>query len=126
MSKITLPRYHWFISGSEKSPSLNTYSASLGTVTGSGCLGARTFNYRVYVKIDKVKETVEKVKDDGEKEITEVEKQIKSVVAECFIIQPWSEGGNKTDNRTGSFECSPDGVIAAQDWLSDRASELGF
>lgn len=86
----------------------NTYSASIGTISERGCICTKTFNYRVYVDAS-----------SGQDETF-------CLVAECFIIQPWSDGGNKADYKQMKFENSKHGIAQAEEWLSEISSEQGF
>ena len=108
MSKIDLPRYHWLVSKHEGRFVTNTYSGSMGTLPDQGCVNVRTFNYRVYV-------------DTSSKEETSFR-----LIAESYIIQPWSRGGNKTDFERAEFETSEKGVEDAGEWLARTASKYGF
>jgi hypothetical protein len=67
------------------------YSGSLGTLGDSGCIGTRTFNYKVFADIS-----------------SNTENDFR-IVAESYIIQPWHLGGNKTDLERKEFECSEGG-----------------
>jgi hypothetical protein len=102
--KIDLPKYHWLISRHEGHIVTNTYSGSLGTLGDSGCIGTRTFNYRVF---------------------SNTENDFR-IVAESYIIQPWHLGGNKTDFERKDFECSENGVSQAAEWLSEISAKYGF
>lgn len=106
--KIELPKYHWLVSRHEGHLVTNTYSGSLGRPGVSGCIGIRTFNYRVFADVSSN---------------TECDFRI---VAESYIIQPWHLGGNKTDLERKEFECSEDGVMQAAEWLSEISAKYGF
>ena len=108
MSKIDLPRYHWLVSKHEGRFVTNTYSGSMGTLPDQGCVNVRTFNYRVYV-------------DTSSKEETSFR-----LIAESYIIQPWSRGGNKTDFERAKFEGSEKGVKDAAEWLVQTSAKYGF
>ena len=108
MAKFDLPRYHWFVSPHEGRFVTNIYSGSLGTLHDQGCVNMQTFNYRVYVNISSGEESKFRL------------------IAESFIIQPWSRGGNKTDFERAEFESSENGVEKAKKWLAQIASKYGF
>ena len=108
MTKIDLPRYHWLVSKHEGRFVTNTYSGSMGTLPDQGCVNVRTFNYRVYVVTSSKEETSFRL------------------IAESYIIQPWSCGGNKTDFERAEFENSEKGVEDAGEWLARTASKYGF
>ena len=108
MSKIDLPRYHWLVGKHEGRFVTNVYSGSMGALPDQGCVGVRTFNYRVYV------------------DISSGEESIFSLIAESYIIQPRSRGGNKTDAEHAEFESSENGVREAEVWLTRTAEKYGF
>lgn len=108
MSKIDLPRYHWLVSKHEGRFVTNTYSGSMGTLSDQGCVSVRTFNYRVYVDMSIGEESAFRL------------------IAESYIIQPWSKGGNKTDTERAEFESSENGVRGAEEWLARTAATYGF
>jgi hypothetical protein len=106
--KIELPKYHWLISRHEGRLVTNTYSGSLGTPGDSGCIGTRTFNYRVFADAS-----------------SNTENDFR-IVAESYIIQPWHLGGNKTDLERKEFECSEGGVVQATEWLEEISTKYRF
>ena len=108
MAKIDLPRYHWLVSKHEGRFVTNTYSGSMGTLPDQGCVNVRTFNYRVYVDTSSGEENTYRL------------------IAESYIIQPWSCGGNKTDFERAEFENSEKGVEDAGEWLARTATKYGF
>ena len=108
MSKIDLPRYHWLVSKHEGRFVTNVYSGPLGTLPDQGCVSVRTFNYRVYVDTSSGEENTFRL------------------IAESYIIQPWSRGGNKTDFERAEFENSEKGVEDAGEWLTRTATKYGF
>ncbi len=108
MSKIDLPHYQSLVIKHEGRFVANTYSGSLGTHADQGCVRARTFNYRVYVDISSGEESNFRL------------------IAECWIIQPWSCGGEKTDMERAEFEGSDQGVTDAIDWLTQAAAKHEF
>ena len=108
MSKIDLPRYHWLVSKHEGRFVTNTYSGSMGTLPDQGCVSVRTLNYRVYV------------------DTLSDEENTFRLIAESYIIQPWSRGGNKTDFERAEFENSEKGVEDAGEWLARTATKYGF
>ena len=108
MAKIDLPRYHWLISKHEGRFVTNTYSGSMGTLPDQGCVSVRMFNYRVYV------------------DISSGEESKFHLIAESYIIQPWSRGGNKSDFERAEFESSESGVNEAKEWLGRTAAKYGF
>ena len=108
MSKIDLPRYHWLASKHEGRFVTNTYSGSMGTLPDQGCVSVRTFNYRIYVDTSSGEENTFRL------------------IAESYIIQPWSLGGNKTDFERAEFEGSEKGVKDAEEWLGQTAAKYGF
>ncbi len=108
MAKIDLPRYHWLLSKHEGRFVTNAYSGSMGILPDGGCLSTRTFNYRVYV------------------DISSGEENSFRLIAESYIIQPWSRGGEKTDFERAGFESSENGVNEAEEWLDKTAAKYGF
>lgn len=106
--KIELPKYHWFLSKCEGRFVTNMYSGSAGTAPDTGCIGTRTFNYRVYVDISGGDENHFRL------------------IAESFIIQPWNLGGRKTDLEQAEFECSENCVAEVEKWLSEISAKYGF
>ena len=106
--KIELPNYHWFISQHEGRFATNIYSGSAGTLGDAGCIGTRTFNYRVYTNISSGNESEFRL------------------IAESYIIQPWHLGGHKTDFEKTEFLCSEDCVVQATKWLSEISAKYGF
>ena len=108
MSKLDLPRYHWLVSKHEGRFVTNTYSGSMGTLPDQGCVSVRTFNYRVYVDISSGEESTFRL------------------IAESYIIQPWSRGGHKTNTEHAEFESSEKGVKEAEEWLGRIAAKYGF
>lgn len=106
--KIELPTYHWFVGLYEGRLVTNTYSDSLGTLGDCGCIGTRTYNYRVFADISSGNECDFRV------------------VAESYIIQPWALGGNKTDFERKEFACSESGIIQAAEWLTEISAKYGF
>ena len=108
MSKLDLPRYHWLVSKHEGRYTTNTYSGSMGTLPDQGCVSVRTFNYRVYVDMSSGEESEFRL------------------IAESYIVQPWSKGGNKTDTERAEFESSENGVRDAEEWLARTAAKHGF
>ena len=106
--KIELPNYHWFVSRHEGRFVTNIYSGSAGTHGDVGCIGTRTFNYRVYVDIS----------SGNENEFR--------LIAESYIRQPWHLGGHKTDFEKTEFLCSEDCVVQATKWLSEISAKYGF
>ena len=103
MSRVELPTLHWLVSMHEGRTVTNTYSASLGTLPSTGCMNVWTFNYRVYVDITAHR-----------------------LIAESYILNPWSAGGNKSDAERAEFEVSDSGVLLASEWLSQTATKYGF
>jgi hypothetical protein len=106
--KIELPNYHWFVSRHEGRFVTNIYSGSAGTLGDVGCIGTRTFNYRVYVDISSGNESEFRL------------------IVESYIIQPWHLGGHKTDFEKTEFLCSEDCVVQAIKWLSEISAKYGF
>lgn len=106
--KIELPNYHWFVSRHEGRFVTNIYSGSAGTLGDVGCIGTRTFNYRVYVDISSGNESEFRL------------------IVESYIIQPWHLGGHKTDFEKTEFLCSEDYVAQAAIWLSEVSKKYGF
>jgi hypothetical protein len=106
--KIELPNYHWFVSRHEGRFVTNIYSGSAGTLGDVGCIGTRTFNYRVYVDISSGNESEFRL------------------IVESYIIQPWHLGGHKTDFEKTEFLCSEDCVVQATKWLSEISAKYGF
>ena len=108
MSKIDLPNLHWLISKHEGRYATNVWSASFGTSPSEGCTNVKTFNYRVYVDIS-----------CG----TESEFRL---IAESYIINPWSDGSNKSDMGHAEFEVTEAGITLASEWLSQISTKYGF
>ena len=108
MAKIDLPHHHWLVSKHEGRFVTNTYSGSIGTLPDQGCASVRTFYYRVYA------------------DTSSSEKGAFRLIAESYIIQPWSRGGNKTDFERAEFKNSEKGVEDAGEWLARTASKYGF
>ena len=108
MSKIDLPHYHWLVSKHEGRFVTNTYSGSMGTLPDQGCVSVRTFNYRVYVDISSGEESTFRL------------------IAESYIILPWSRGGNKTDFDRAEFDGAEKGGKDAEEWLGQTAAKYGF
>jgi hypothetical protein len=106
--KIELPNYHWFVSRHEGHFVTNIYSGAAGTLGDVGCIGTRTFNYRVYVDISSGNESEFRL------------------IVESYIIQPWHLGGHKTDFEKTEFLCSEDCVVQATKWLSEISAKYGF
>ncbi len=106
--RILLPNRHWFVSLHEGQIVTNTYSGSFGTVSDKGGLSTRTFNYRVYARF------------------SESKPKGGILIAESFVIQPWSCGGRKTDNERAEFECSDNGIKEAGMWLAYVSEKCGF
>lgn len=106
--KIELPNYHWFVSRHEGRFVTNIYSGSAGTLGDVGCIGTRTFNYRVYVDISSGNESEFRL------------------IVESYIIQSWHLGGHKTDFEKTEFLCSEDCVVQATKWLSEISAKYGF
>ena len=108
MSKIDLPNLHWLISKHEGRYATNVWSASLGTSPSEGCTNVKTFNYRVCVDTSSGNESEFRL------------------IAESYIINPWSDGGNKSDMEHAEFEVTADGVLLASEWLSQISTKYGF
>ena len=108
MTKIDLPRCNWLVSRNGGRFVTNIYSGSAGTLPGQGCVSVRTFNYRVYVDVSGGEESTFRL------------------IAEGFVIQPWSLGGHKTDFERAEFEISEKGVKDAEEWLGRTAAKYGF
>ena len=108
MAKIDLPRYHSLVSKHEGRFVTNTCSGSMGTLSNRGCVSVRTFDYRVYV------------------DVSDSEAGTFRLIAESYIILPWSRGGNKTDFERAEFENSEKGVEDAGEWLGQTAAKYGF
>lgn len=94
---IELPKYSWFVSGAGSSYVTNSYSGSCGTSPTLGCLSVTTFNYRVFV---------ESIDSDWK------------IVAEYYLILPWSEGGSIKELTREVFDNSQAGLDEAAEWLS--------
>ena len=45
---------------------------------------------------------------------------------ECYIINPWRDGSNKTDMEQAEFEVTENGVSLASEWLSLISTKYGF
>ena len=86
MAKINLPPYGWLVTKHEGRFVTNAHSGSLGTLPDQGCIGVKTFNYRAYT------------------DISGGEGSAFRLIAEYYIMQPWSHGGNKTDFERAEFE----------------------
>ena len=108
MTKIDLPRCNWLVSRNGGRFVTNTFSGSAGTLPGQGCVSVRTFNYCVYVDTSSGEENTFRL------------------IAESYIIHPWSRGGHKTDFERAEFEISEKGVKDAEEWLGRTAAKYGF
>ena len=108
MSKIDLPNLHWLISKHEGRYATNVWSDSFGTSPSEGRINVKTFNYRVYVDTS----------GGNESEFR--------LIAESYIINPWSDGGQKSDVERAEFEITEEGLSSACDWLSQTATKQGF
>ena len=100
---IELPNYNWFVNGQGSSYALNRYSGSCGTSPTTGALSVTTFNYRVSAEKN----------DNAENGFL--------LIAECFLILPWSKGGGKAHFTRAEFEASPNGLETAAAWLSEQS-----
>ena len=107
-AKMKLPRITWLVSRYESRFVTNTFTSSLGTPADSGCVGATTFNYRVFADIS----------SDNENDFF--------LVAESFIALPLLKKGGKIRVRCAKFECSDEGVCKAAEWLFEEARKNGF
>lgn len=101
---IELPNYNWFVTAADGRPSSNTMTGSLGTVSNSGCLNKRTFNYKVSV--------------------SNVGKEDVKLIAKCWIQPPWNSENKIENYETKEFEGSADGIVSASKWLSESAKAL--
>ena len=108
MTKIDLPNLHWLISKHEGRYATNVWTASLGTSPSEGYINVKTFNYRVYVDTSSGNESEFRL------------------IAESYIINPWRDGGNKTDMEQAEFAVTENGVTLASEWLSQTATKYGF
>ena len=108
MANIELPRHHWFFSRNEGRFVTNQFSGSLGTLPNRGCLRFPTFQYRV--------RAVCSLEDD----------KTYTLVAECYVLQPFFQGANQTDYTCQSFDNSEAGVRQASEWLSQIATQHGY
>ena len=108
MSKIDLPNLHWLISKHEGRYATNVWTASLGTSPSEGYINVKTFNYRVYVDTSSGNESEFRL------------------IAESYIINPWRDGGNKSDMEQAEFGVTENGVTLASEWLSQTATKYGF
>ena len=108
MSKIDLPLYRWFASEHEGRLVTNVYSGSSGTLPDQGCMSVRTWNFRVFADVSNKKQSE------------------CHLIAESYILQPWSCGGNKTNFERAEFESSEKGVNDAEEWLGLIAAKYGF
>ena len=106
--KIELPKYEWLVNKHEGRFVTNVYSGSAGTQGNEGCIGSRTFNYRVYVDISSGKESEFRL------------------ISESYIIQPHHLGGKKTNFERADFSCSEHCLIQVIKWLSEISRKYGF
>lgn len=101
---IKLPNYNWFVNKQGAMYVTNIYTGSCGTNPHTGCLNSTTFNYKVYADFSD--------DDNGSK-----------IVAEHWLITPWSLGAKREKYTKAEFENSADGLLAAQNWLIDESSD---
>jgi len=102
---IELPKYEWFVNSQGTSYVTNRYSGSCGTSPSSGCLSVTTFNYRVFIET--------------------IDSKIK-IIAEYFLILPWSKGSNIENLTRAEFDNSQYGVEKAAEWLSEESHKYNF
>ncbi len=110
MERIKLPLYNWFVCLQEGRPVSNFYTGSYGTDPDEGCLGRRTFNYRVFSEVKKLSE----------------EEKIEIFIAESYVIEAFEDGGGKTNFEREEFERTEEGLAAIADWLTKNAVKVGF
>lgn len=101
---IKLPLYNWFVNKVETTPVSNTFKGSVGTDALHGMLSGLTFRYTVKV--------LNVGKDDVKLE------------ASYYTVSAFSQGNEKSEPVSQEFECSDQGILQAEKWLSQRAKEL--
>ncbi len=103
--QIVLPRYDWLVAKQEGKTVTNVFSDSRGTVSGRGCVGVTTFNYKVTP------------------DLSEGEENAKLIV-ECYVQSPWKPGGatTATEPVQAVFEGSEQGLRDAEAWLTEQLS----
>ena len=110
MERIKLPLFTWFVCTQEGRPVSNFYTGSYGTDGLEGCLGRRTFNYRVFT---------------DKKNISE-EETIEILVAESYVIEAFEDGGGKTGFERAEFDRTEEGLAKIETWLTQNAIKEGF
>lgn len=120
MERIKLPLFNWFVCTQEGRPVSNFYTGSYGTDGETGCIGTRTFNYRIFTE----KKTI--IDENTENEEKKAEKTIEIFVAESYIIEAFADGGGKTNFLREEFERTEEGLSAIADWLTKNATKEGF
>ncbi len=108
MTRIELPDLHWFVNRYEGRFLTNTFSGSLGTSAGTGCLRVRTFHFRVFMDVSSSNEETFRL------------------IAKAYVLQPWHLGGDKTDVTSAAFEGTVQGISEAEQWLVQTIQRLGF
>ncbi len=93
---FTIPRFVWFCQVDNGKYIVNTYTASAGTSGETGCITSTLFNYKIYVDLK------------GEKPLFK---------ASWYIRYPWGHTPERTEEVVNEFECSEDGLNAANEWL---------
>ncbi len=110
MERIRLPLFNWFVCTQEGRPVSNFYTGSYGTDPNEGCIGRRSFNYRVFSEKKKISE----------------EETIEIFIAESYIIEAFADGAGKTGFEREEFERTEEGLAAIADWLTKKAAKEGF
>ena len=100
MDYITLPAFDWFCPDIERPYTFNTFSASRGTDPDQGCIENLTINYKLKIIVEDDKPT--------------------AIHVSFRIIHPWPHPVNEGRVGENSFECSPEGLVAAKKWLTEE------
>ena len=98
MDYITLPKFDWFCPDIERPYTFNIYSASRGTDPHYGCMENLTFDYKLKIIVEEDKPFVLHVT--------------------FRVVHPWPRPASEGRVGEKDFECTPEGLAAAKDWLN--------